>query len=77
MVSGKLTLVRVRVWFRIIVRIRAVGQFSSGAILLEPLILEVSFLHILYEFHEINLNVMKYIYISTVSGSFFANVLIL
>ena len=29
--------VRVRVWFRISVRIRAGGQFSSGAIFLEPL----------------------------------------
>ena len=28
--------VRVRVWFRISVRIRAGGQFSSGAIYLEP-----------------------------------------
>ena len=28
--------VRVRVWFRISVRIRAGGQFSSGAIFLEP-----------------------------------------
>ena len=30
-------LVRVRVWFRVSVRIRVWGQFSSGAIALEPL----------------------------------------
>ena len=29
--------VRVRVWFRISVRIRAGGQFSSGKIFLEPI----------------------------------------
>ena len=28
--------VRVRVWFRVSVRIRVGGQFSSGAIVLEP-----------------------------------------
>ena len=28
--------VRVRVWFRVSVRIKVGGQFSSGAIVLEP-----------------------------------------
>ena len=31
--------VRVRVWFRISIRIRAAGQFSWGAIFLEPFLL--------------------------------------
>ena len=29
--------VRVRVWFRVSVKIRVRGQFSSGAIVLEPI----------------------------------------
>ena len=36
---GKLPPVRVRVWFRISVRIRVEGQFSSLAIFLEPFLM--------------------------------------
>ena len=36
MVSGKLPPVRVRVWFRVSVRIRVRGDFPWGAIVLEP-----------------------------------------